>query len=75
MNSIDDLVALVRDELGLKVSVADATQSFDKLEGWDSVHLIWLVTVLERETGRLVALPALLNAGSLQDLYEVAVTS
>jgi acyl carrier protein len=75
VNSIDDLVALVRDELGLPVSTADAARSFDDLEGWDSVHLLWLLTIMERETGHRIAMPDVLTAGSLQDLYRVAVAS
>lgn len=72
--SIDDFVALVSDELGLPVTVADADRSFDELPGWDSVHLLWLLTTLERETGRQISLPDLLAAKSLEQVHALAVS-
>lgn len=72
MNGIEDLVALVRDELGLPVTVADAARRLDEIPGWDSMHLLWLGTELERATGRPVALPDVLAATSLEGLYAVA---
>ncbi|MDL4815431.1 acyl carrier protein [Actinomadura opuntiae] len=73
--NIDDFVALVRDELGLPVTAADAGRSFDELPGWDSVHLLWLLTTLERETGRPLSLPDVLEAGSLAQLHALAVAA
>lgn len=72
MNSIDDLIAIVRDELGLPVAIEDAEAGFDELAGWDSVHLLRLVTVLESTTGRRMSLPAVLEADSLADVYALA---
>lgn len=69
MNSIDELIAVVRDELGLAVALDDAGRSFDEIPGWDSVHLLWLLTVVERRTGRSVSLPEVLEARSLEGLY------
>ncbi|MES9544135.1 MULTISPECIES: acyl carrier protein [unclassified Actinomadura] len=69
MNTIDDLVALVRDELGLPVTVETAGLEFDSLPGWDSVHLLWLLTVLEERTGRSLSMPDLLEAASLESVY------
>nr|AFI57025.1 ACP [Amycolatopsis orientalis] len=68
---MDDLVALVRDELGLAVTTSDAARSLDELPGWDSVHLLWLLTAVEKKTGRPVSLPDLLEAGSLEDVYSL----
>ncbi|MFG1918448.1 acyl carrier protein [Micromonospora sp. NPDC048898] len=73
MESIDELVALVRDELGLPVTVADADRHLDDVTGWDSVHLLWLAATLERRTGRSVPLPAVLEAESLGEIFRVAV--
>jgi acyl carrier protein len=73
MNSIDEFVAVVRDELGLAVTVADAERSFDEIPDWDSVHLLWLLTVVERRTGRSVSLPDVLEARNLEDVYAAVV--
>lgn len=74
MKSIDDLIDLVRDEIGLPLSSGDATRDFDQLAGWDSVYLLHLAMLLERETGRAVSLPELLGARTLDAVY-TAVTS
>ncbi|MFI6024470.1 acyl carrier protein [Amycolatopsis magusensis] len=71
MNTVDDLVTLVRDELGLPVTTSDAGRSLDELPGWDSVYLLWLLTAVEKKTGRPVSLPDLLEAGSLSDVYSL----
>ena len=73
MTTIDDFVALVQDELGLEVDREDVARGLDEVAGWDSLHLLVLATALERETGRRVALPDLLEAGSLEDIYAAAV--
>jgi acyl carrier protein len=73
VNSIDEFVALINDELGLPVTAQDATLGFDELPGWDSVHLLWLVTALERTTSRRVSMPDVLQASSLADVYALAV--
>jgi acyl carrier protein len=73
MNSIDDLVDMVRDELGIPVTSDDLSRDFDQLAGWDSVYLLHLAMLLERETGRPVSLPELLEARSLEAVYTVAV--
>jgi acyl carrier protein len=74
VNSIDDFTALVRDELGLPVTPQNIGLSLDQLPGWDSVHLLTLLTLLERVTGRAISLPALLDAQSLKNIYSLAVT-
>jgi len=73
VNTIDDFVGLVRDELGLPVTAETVALTFDQLEGWDSVHLLTLLTVLERETGRRISLPDVLEAASLAHVYGLAV--
>ncbi|MET8044702.1 acyl carrier protein [Micromonospora sp. NPDC005215] len=73
MNSIDDLVTLIRDEIGLPIDAGDAGRSFDEVPGWDSVHMLWLASALERATGRSISLVNLLEAQSLTDVYALAV--
>ncbi|WP_416955837.1 phosphopantetheine-binding protein [Streptomyces sp. Agncl-13] len=73
MNSIDDFVVLVRDETGLEVTRENVEAGFDALPGWDSLHLLTLLTVLERETGRSLSLPDVLEAPSLAHVYALTV--
>jgi hypothetical protein len=71
VNDLDDFVALLRDGLGLAVTAADVTASFDQVPGWDSVHLLWLLTTMEETTGRRVALPDVLAASSLEGIFSL----
>ncbi|MFE2410978.1 acyl carrier protein [Kitasatospora sp. NPDC059408] len=73
MKSIDEFADLLRDELGLHVTAEQIGAGFDQVPGWDSVHLLALLTVLERETGRRISFPDVLEAASLRDVYAVAV--
>jgi acyl carrier protein len=73
LTGIDDLIGLVRDEIGLPVTEQDATVAFDDLPGWDSVHLLWLLTLLEQRVGRSLSLPQLLEASSLEQVYQRVV--
>ncbi|MEV4847809.1 phosphopantetheine-binding protein [Micromonospora matsumotoense] len=73
LRTVEDFVALIRDELGLPVAVADLDNSLDVVAGWDSVHLLTLCTALERATGRQVSLPDVLAADSLAGIYAAAV--
>lgn len=75
MKTIDDFVVLVRDELGLAVTADTVGLAFDQLDGWDSVHLLALLTALERATGNRISLPDVLEARSLEHIYGLAVTS
>jgi acyl carrier protein len=71
--TIDDFIALVQDEVGLPVTTQHANLHFDEVPGWDSVHLLSLLTALERKTGQTVSLPAILEASSLADIYSLTV--
>lgn len=75
MKTIDDFVTVVRDELGLPVTNDDVGLPLDQVGGWDSVHLLTLATVLEQRTGRPLALPDVLEAGTLEGIYQLAVRS
>ena len=69
MDGFEDFVALVQDEIGLPVTVELARDTLDRIPGWDSVRLLWLITAMERVTGRQVSLPDALMATSLEDIY------
>jgi acyl carrier protein len=71
MTDLDGYAALLRDELGIPVTTDQLGQGFDQIEGWDSVRLLSLVTLLERETGQSVSLPDVLESRSLRDVYEL----
>lgn len=73
MNNLRDFVAILRDDLGLTIKLEDVGKDLDYIPDWDSVHLLQLLSVLERETGRPVPLPDLLGASSLAEMYELAV--
>ncbi|MFE0465135.1 acyl carrier protein [Kitasatospora sp. NPDC058965] len=73
MNTVDDFLALLRDELGMPVGAADLPRGLDEVPGWDSVHLIWLLSALEQRTGRPVSLARILEAPTLAEIYQVAV--
>jgi acyl carrier protein len=75
VNTIDDFITLLRDEMGMPVSAGDAALSLDQVAGWDSVHVLSLLSVLERRTGRSLPLADVLEAGSLEDIYRLAVAA
>ncbi|WP_107416723.1 MULTISPECIES: acyl carrier protein [unclassified Streptomyces] len=71
--TLDAYVRLVADETGMPLGPAQVTADFDELPDWDSLHLLKLVTALERALGRKVPVSRLLEARSLQGIYETAV--
>ncbi|HWE88004.1 MAG TPA: phosphopantetheine-binding protein [Pseudonocardiaceae bacterium] len=73
MNSIDEFVAFVGDEVGLSVTADDIGRDLDQVDGWDSVLLLTLLSALERETGRPISLAAVLESPTLERIYTVAV--
>jgi acyl carrier protein len=72
VSTIDDFIALLRDEMGLTVTEQDVSLSLDQVEGWDSVHLLSLLTLLEWRAGRSVAMADAIEAESLGDIYALA---
>ena len=75
MNTIDDFLAILRDELGLQVSTQHAGLNLDQVTDWDSVYLLSLLTILERRTGRSLQLADMLEAVTLEEMYAVAVAA
>jgi acyl carrier protein len=72
VNGIDEFLTLIRDELGLPVTAADTGQKLSDLPGWDSMHLLWLVSVLEQRYGRTLGIVDVLEATTLAEVYGVA---
>ncbi|MEU9609701.1 acyl carrier protein [Streptomyces sp. NPDC048057] len=75
MKNVDDFLVLLRDELALPVTATDLGRGLDTVEAWDSVHMLALCTLLERETGRSMPLSEVLEAPSLEAVYQLAMAS
>jgi acyl carrier protein len=71
MSTLEDFLTLIHEELGIAVTKEDAGLPLDEVVGWDSVHLLALMTAVERETGRAVSLPDVLEAQSLEGIHAV----
>jgi acyl carrier protein len=72
VNSTASFIALINDELGMSLTADDLDRDLHDLPGWDSVHLLWLVTVIEQETGRRISVVDLLEAPNLAFVYGLA---
>ncbi|MFD7557857.1 MULTISPECIES: acyl carrier protein [unclassified Streptomyces] len=66
-------LTLVREELGLDLTPQEAAADFDTLQAWDSVHLLRLVMLAERATGRPVPVAPVLQARSLAEVHALVV--
>lgn len=66
-----EFAELVRDTVGLEVEESDLGEDLDVLSGWDSLHLLTLLVLLERRVARPLSLPDLLDARSLESIYEM----
>ncbi|MEU3687410.1 phosphopantetheine-binding protein [Streptomyces narbonensis] len=66
----EDFIHLVRDELDLPLGVDDLSADFDHVVSWDSMHMLRLVSAVERETGTRVPVGRLLADRSLAAIYE-----
>jgi acyl carrier protein len=73
VNTVDEFISLVTDEVGLPITAEHLDTDFDDVPGWDSVHLLTLMMALERSTGRAIPMPALLESPTLGDVYRLAV--
>lgn len=69
----EDFVALLRDSTGLDLDLPSLESDFDSLPGWDSLHLLKLVSALERATGQRIQVGQVLAARSLEQVRRVAV--
>lgn len=75
MNTVDEFLVLLRDDLGLPVTADDLDRPFDELPGWDSVHVLTLLSALERRLGHAVPFADALAAANLGDMYRLAATT
>ncbi|MER5641537.1 acyl carrier protein [Kitasatospora sp. NPDC002227] len=71
----EEFVQLVNDDIGIPVELAELEADFDALPGWDSLHLLKLVTALEKATGQKVPVGRLLEARSLGQIHRLAIAS
>ncbi|NEA54857.1 acyl carrier protein [Streptomyces sp. SID13666] len=74
MSGIDELggfLRLLRTELGLQLSDRDAYTDLADVEGWDSLHLLRLVSLLEDETGRRIPVRQVLEARTFQQIHSL----
>ncbi|GGT22201.1 acyl carrier protein [Streptomyces chromofuscus] len=72
--TLDDYVRLVTEEIGMPLAPGQVAADFDELPEWDSLHLLRLVTALEPAIGRRVPVGEVLQARSLKEIYDLAVT-
>jgi acyl carrier protein len=70
MNSVIDLVDLIQDVLELPITEEDINTNFDDLGGWDSLHLLRLITSIESQIGKRVSVPAMMKARNIREIYE-----
>ncbi|MGA4848556.1 phosphopantetheine-binding protein [Streptomyces sp. G5(2025)] len=68
----DEFLELLDEELSLSVTREDLARDIDTLPGWDSLHVLRLLAVLENATGRSLALTELLEARTLGRVLELA---
>jgi acyl carrier protein len=71
LNSLEDFLQLLDEELALDYAPQDAARDLTALPGWDSLHLLRLVVALETTTGRRLRVRDAIEAASLQELYAV----
>jgi acyl carrier protein len=70
-----DFIAVVQAESALPLDVGDLRTEFDELPGWDSVHLLKVLSALEATTGTALPMGRLIEAHSLGDLYDAVVAA
>ncbi|MEU4497993.1 phosphopantetheine-binding protein [Streptomyces sp. NPDC023998] len=75
MNTVVELISLANEHLGTDLAPEDAGRDLAELACWDSVHLLRLVALLERELGRPIAVAEMLQARSLGEIWTAAVTA
>ncbi|WP_058042451.1 hypothetical protein [Streptomyces roseifaciens] len=68
-----EFLTLLDEDLGLRLSVEDLSRDVDTLLHWDSMHLVRLLSVLERRTGKSIALNSLLEARTLNQARKLVM--
>ncbi|KIH99209.1 hypothetical protein LP52_08770 [Streptomonospora alba] len=72
MNSRNELLRIIDTELALPLAPEHLDVEFDRLEGWDSVHMVRLISAVERATGRQVDVSAALESRNLAEFLTLA---
>jgi acyl carrier protein len=67
--SPDEFVRLVRDESGMTLEVQDLGTDLDELAGWDSVHLLKLLSALENASGAGLPVVSVLESRTLGEIH------
>ncbi|WP_434597769.1 phosphopantetheine-binding protein [Streptomyces sp. A5-4] len=73
--TLDDFTRLLADDLDLELAPGQVTADFDELPDWDSLHLLKLVTALERAIGSPVPVGKVFETRSLKEIYDLAVAA
>ncbi|WP_041254617.1 phosphopantetheine-binding protein [Frankia sp. EAN1pec] len=71
----DDFIRIIRDEFALPLAGGDLESDLDQVVSWDSMHVLRLVSALEKETGRRIPIGRLLEELSLRGMYERVATA
>ncbi len=71
MNTMDDFVDLIREEIGLNLTLADLNSVFDDIPGWDSINLLRLLVVLEQKYGYSMSMADVLEVPNLASLFDM----
>ncbi|MFG3255688.1 phosphopantetheine-binding protein [Streptomyces sp. NPDC048172] len=73
--TLEDFARIVSDELGVSFGTDELSADFDDLPEWDSLYLLKVVTAVESELRRSVPVGKVLEARSLKEIYDLAVTA
>lgn len=70
MLSKEEFIAILDEEIGFSISMEDLKVGLDSLADWDSIMLLRLQLILERKLRRRIALPKLLEARTIEAIFE-----
>jgi acyl carrier protein len=65
----EDFVAIVADESGMTLVVGDLDTDFDQLDGWDSVHMLKLLSALEGAVGGALPVVEVMESRTLGQIH------
>lgn len=70
-----EFIQLLNLNLGLALAQEQWSVDFDEINGWDSLYLLRVLTVLEREMSVRLSVADLLSVRSLSDIYAMVVAN
>ena len=65
-----EFLEIVNDELALPLQAGDLDDDLDSVVSWDSMHVMTLVTSVERRTGHRVPVGRLMAVRTLREIYQ-----